>query len=476
MADMTAVCFGKGVILTAVITVMMSISAAVPAVCLPAGGQDQELMDAVRQNDASRAEKSLEDGADPNTVYGPSGSTPLMIAAGAGNVRLVNLLMEAGADPAAVDRNGDTAIHYAVDGGRKYAFDALADGGSVYGVPDQKGLSLSERARRAGYPQLAQSIDEKVAQTKDDIARLGIEMYDEINDGDLGEAAEMSGRVYELSRAVYGERDEKTLAALEDHAHLSMRSGRYEEAGESYGLLYGNARKVYGPASEQAAVAANNLGAYNYYMSKPEEAAGYFQEAYDAAAGGPGQGRTAEVLRANLLKARSWTGQGEPGRGGEGPRFIIQGVESAQHGDFILGSSHKGGLGVTPYVILVVLSFLLVSAAAAYLLYRLSPFIPSGGSDRNAARRFEAVMSMNLAKLSERLERYDTAVKHYEKALAVVDEDFQARFHLARIYQHKLKNLSRARFHYLKLIDTLPPGNTYRSEASDAVSTLRKDL
>jgi hypothetical protein len=52
--------------------------------------------------------------------------TPLMAAAGIGNLVVVNRLLELGADPAATDRNGNTARDYAATYKRREVLDRLS--------------------------------------------------------------------------------------------------------------------------------------------------------------------------------------------------------------------------------------------------------------------------------------------------------------------------------------------------------------
>lgn len=57
----------------------------------------------------------LKAGADPNQ-RADGGSTALIMAAGYGNVEMVRLLLDHGADPRMVDLNGDSALTVAVSG------------------------------------------------------------------------------------------------------------------------------------------------------------------------------------------------------------------------------------------------------------------------------------------------------------------------------------------------------------------------
>lgn len=55
----------------------------------------------------------LAEGADPNESNGPDRITPLMRAATLGDTEMVQILLEAGADPTLSDINGKTALDFA---------------------------------------------------------------------------------------------------------------------------------------------------------------------------------------------------------------------------------------------------------------------------------------------------------------------------------------------------------------------------
>jgi len=86
--------------------------------------RDVPLMEAVRQDNLELAQVLLDAGAVPN-IKG-RGYTPLGLAAKNGNVRLVEMLLRADADPDRKSDDGDTPMHGAALMGHARVIDALA--------------------------------------------------------------------------------------------------------------------------------------------------------------------------------------------------------------------------------------------------------------------------------------------------------------------------------------------------------------
>ena len=68
------------------------------------------LLKAVLEEDIDGVKKAIADGADVNEGL----ISPLMNAAALGNVKIVNLLLENGADPEKTDQKGNSSLHYGV--------------------------------------------------------------------------------------------------------------------------------------------------------------------------------------------------------------------------------------------------------------------------------------------------------------------------------------------------------------------------
>jgi len=483
--------------LAAVLFILAAFSFFAPRLSCADPDLNKTLAEAIKNNDSQQVMDLLKAGADPNISSGADGSTPLMIAAGEGNVKLINMLLDAGADLNAMDKNGDSVLVYAARNGRKYAIDALIEAGAPYAASTRSGQDLSDLASSAGYSHIAKDLDDRVAGMNDEVAELRIDMLDEARSSNYDNAADISLRIYDLTRGAYGEKDERTLAALNDMALMSMKAGRYDEAGEYYNRLHDYARDVYGPSSEMTAMAANNLGVYYYSRSDNDKAAENFKEAYDIASKKLGESsETTQEFHSNLLMAQGKAREsgsspvpkpaGEPGVGGTditvlgspgsgaetaGPMFRGGGA-SGKSGVFgTMGMGGEEGEDRLFGIIEWVLAFVSV-LALAYFIYRLVGSLSDSSDKAKALTRFEARMSLSLGRLYEKLENYEAAASHYESGLRILKGDFHARYRLARIYHYKLYNVSRAKLHYRELIQSLPPEHVFRIEAAEAIQSI----
>jgi ankyrin repeat protein len=106
------------------------------ALATPAFASFYDLLDAARQDDLATVRSLLAAGeqVDP---FGPGdGYSPLQFAAQHGNIEMVRLLLEAGADSEYRDHNGDRALLWAADEGQAEAIRLLLDAGSPPNSPD----------------------------------------------------------------------------------------------------------------------------------------------------------------------------------------------------------------------------------------------------------------------------------------------------------------------------------------------------
>lgn len=82
----------------------------------------EELYLAIVKNDIRKVYEKIEQGADVSFVYGTAyqsreGYTPLMVALHRGRLECAKALLRAGADPNFVNKAGDHAMFWAIDGG-----------------------------------------------------------------------------------------------------------------------------------------------------------------------------------------------------------------------------------------------------------------------------------------------------------------------------------------------------------------------
>lgn len=76
---------------------------------------NEELMDAVKEDNLIRARNLLNMGAKPDIKENTTSNTPLFAAVKNGNAEMVALLLSRGADPRQLDENGLTPLHKAIE-------------------------------------------------------------------------------------------------------------------------------------------------------------------------------------------------------------------------------------------------------------------------------------------------------------------------------------------------------------------------
>ena len=108
----------------------------------------RKLSAAVSSDDTKQAEDLISRGANLDYVI-PSVKTkasPIIIAAKKGNAKIVKLLLEAGADFTAQDKEGATAVHYAAENGNIEIMQMLIDHGADVEALDSAGSSVMHYA------------------------------------------------------------------------------------------------------------------------------------------------------------------------------------------------------------------------------------------------------------------------------------------------------------------------------------------
>jgi ankyrin repeat protein len=120
------------------------------------GGQlpptGEELLAAVRSDDAQLAGELLAAGADPN-ISGDLGATPLVIATARANPNLARMLIDAGADPSLPMSTGQAPIHIAAGAGETALIQILADARpDLVDLPVASGAGSTPLMLAAGAP------------------------------------------------------------------------------------------------------------------------------------------------------------------------------------------------------------------------------------------------------------------------------------------------------------------------------------
>ena len=125
---------------------------------------------AAQAGDRSRAERELAADGRLLEAADPSGSTPLLLAAGAGHRALTRLLLESGADLGRADDSGRSALHRAAESGCARTVRLLLDRGASVSVRDAAGLGPLGLARSEDCVRQLAAAD--AALSTADLARL----------------------------------------------------------------------------------------------------------------------------------------------------------------------------------------------------------------------------------------------------------------------------------------------------------------
>lgn len=109
------------------------------------------LLNAVRSNQVDKVQMMLSKGADPNDVEDKYGWSPLHYAAGNGFHTMLQVLVDAGGDPALESNDGLTPLHYAAMQGFEATMTLLCSLDAVdMNARDHEGLTPLHHAARTG--------------------------------------------------------------------------------------------------------------------------------------------------------------------------------------------------------------------------------------------------------------------------------------------------------------------------------------
>ncbi len=131
---------------------------------VPANGQirlleENELMQAARQNDTAAIRSLMIRGVSPNR-QDSEGRTPLILAAINDNLAMARELLAHGATPNQTDRLGNTALHWAAEGGNPDLVGTLVAARAQPNRQNREGLTpLMMAARRDHVPVIEALID-----------------------------------------------------------------------------------------------------------------------------------------------------------------------------------------------------------------------------------------------------------------------------------------------------------------------------
>jgi hypothetical protein len=149
------------------------VAAALAEVVLDAHGlaelkrrEDYESMTrAIDRGDTQAVQKLIEGGAAVNDVGRDDfpGAPPIAIAAAKGNTALVEILLEAGANPNACCCSCVTALHRAIEAGHSDTVTRLLEGGADPRIQYDGRMSTLELAKRSGNPEIVRRIEEALA-------------------------------------------------------------------------------------------------------------------------------------------------------------------------------------------------------------------------------------------------------------------------------------------------------------------------
>jgi hypothetical protein len=120
---------------------------------------------AIDRGDVPAVQKLIERGAAVNDTGRDDfpGTFPITIAAAKGDTAIVEVLLEAGANPNACCCSCVTALHRAIEGGNSATVARLLEGGADPRIQYDGRMSTLELAKRSGNPEIVRRIEEALA-------------------------------------------------------------------------------------------------------------------------------------------------------------------------------------------------------------------------------------------------------------------------------------------------------------------------
>jgi hypothetical protein len=128
-------------------------------------GHYESMVRAIDRGDAQAVQNLIGQGADVNDAGRDDfpGEIPIVAAAAKGDLPIVEVLLEAGANPDACCCACVTALHRAIEGGHSFVVARLLKAGADPRIRYDGGISTLELARRGGHPEIVRHIENALA-------------------------------------------------------------------------------------------------------------------------------------------------------------------------------------------------------------------------------------------------------------------------------------------------------------------------
>lgn len=125
----------------------------------------EALARAIDRGDTHAVQRMIERGAAVNDTGRDDfpGAPPIALAAAKGNTAIVDMLLEAGANPNACCCSCVTALHRAIEKGHSATVARLLKGGADPRIPYDGRMSTAELAKRSGNPEIVRQLEEALA-------------------------------------------------------------------------------------------------------------------------------------------------------------------------------------------------------------------------------------------------------------------------------------------------------------------------